>query len=496
MTHEQLINDLNVFPVPDGDTGTNSMLTAAAGLPNLDKAKDKTPLDVVLNQLVNDLAMGARGNSGVILAEYVRGLSQVSGTYLDSHLWHQALQRGAAQARQSVMQPREGTMLTLADAVAQTPVSEDLVQYVTDIASASRQALAATTDQLPELKAAGVVDSGALVLSLFHECIASEVTGAEMPELDVEHRHCDLSEVEYKGPTHEVMFTFDGDSAARESLREELLVIGDSVTVTGIQSPFRIHVHVDEPSEAVAEAMRHGRVSGLTIAQLISPREVSPARSGVAMVFACDAPGLRTLVEENGAHFMLSLPNAAPSTLDFIRAIRDCGTGNVALVICTVDSQASAALAAHQLKSENINVQVVSTPTVSIALGALAQFDQSDDLARLCAAFDKQITAMRWATIARAQRNVMTPLGMCHEGDVVGLINDAPREISSVASCEDMLASIVHELLDHGGELVTIVVGELGSHAAVELVRADHPGVDFASYVGGQMGTVYQVGVE
>ena len=274
--NEQLLNDLNVFPVPDGDTGTNTVLTVQAGLQVLDKGR--SDLSVVATALAKELGMGARGNSGVILAEYLNGFAERSEPTMSAPQWHVALQSAAALAGEAVSVPREGTMLTIAHVASQQLPTEDFANYAVSIATDVRNAVKDTTEQLAELAAAGVVDSGALALSYFHEAVANELSGREMPEIELAQRTCDVSALEYHGPSHEVMFLFEGDA---DSLREELAVIGESVTVTGRTSPYNVHVHVDHPGEALSEAMRHGRAFRISITQLIGSFDVKIGRAHV-----------------------------------------------------------------------------------------------------------------------------------------------------------------------------------------------------------------------
>ena len=243
-------------------------------------------------------------------------------------------------------------MLTVAQWAAAVPHDDDFADYVRAVSMAGRDCVMRTTEMMPELKAAGVVDSGAVVLSLFLDAVASEVLGEPMPPL--------------------AMYTFDSDRASCDSLREELAVIGDSVTVTGAQSPYRVHVHVDQPAEAVAEGLRHGRVSDIDITPLVAQRRPTAPSDldGIGVVFASSAPALRDQMPAGTVQYVATMDTAAPSTLEFIAAARACRTRHVVVLPSDVDSHASAALAVHELAAEGISAHLIGTRSIPESLAA------------------------------------------------------------------------------------------------------------------------------
>ena len=492
-TNEQLLNDLNVFPVPDGDTGTNTVLTLQAGLQVLDKGR--SDVSVVAGGLAKELGMGARGNSGVILAEYLHGFAERAEPTMSIHQWHAALESAAALAGEAVSVPREGTMLTIAQVAASHKPTENLVDYAVAVATEVRTAVKNTTEQLAELTAAGVVDSGALALSYFHEAVANELSGREMPELDLAQRTCDVTAIEYHGPSHEVMFLFEGDA---DSLREELAVIGESVTVTGRTSPYNVHVHVDHPGEALSEAMRHGRAYRISITQLIGTFDVDASSdlSGVAVVLAGEGVGLSRIVVDAGAKFVAKPPMSSPATSDFVRAIREANAEHVIVLPSDVDCHASVALAAHQVRTEGVTVHMIGTTNTPASLAALAVFDASADLSQTLNAMTQAAQSTRDGAVFVAVRSSMTAAGLCKAGDVIGVIERVPHEISDVASVDDMAVHVIESMLDRGGDLVTIIVGQGGNDLIGDRLAAEHPGIEFSILRGDQTSHPYLVGVE
>ena len=491
--NEQLLNDLNVFPVPDGDTGTNSVLTLQAGLHALDKGR--SDLSAVITGLAKELGMGARGNSGVILAEYLHGFAERAEPTMSAHQWHAALQSAATLAGEAVSVPREGTMLTIAQVAASHEPTENFAEYVVAIATDVRNAVKKTTEQLAELTAAGVVDSGALALSYFHEAVANELSGRELPELELAQRTCDVTAIEYRGPSHEVMFLFEGDA---DSLREELAVIGESVTVTGRTSPYNVHVHVDHPGEALSEAMRHGRAYRISITQLIGTFDVDTSTdlSGVAAVLAGEGTGLGRIVADTGAQFVAKPPMSSPATSDFVRAIREANAAHVIVLPSDVDCHASVALAAHQVRSDGITVHMIGTTNTLASLAALAVFDATAELSKSLKVMTEAAQSTRHGAVFVAVRSSMTAAGLCQAGDVIGVIERVPHEISNVASIDDMAVHVVEAMLDSGGDLVTVIVGQGGNDSIGDRLAADHPGIEFSILLGDQTSHPYLVGVE
>ncbi len=491
--NEQLLNDLNVFPVPDGDTGTNSVLTIQSGLGVLEKGR--SDLSVVSNALAREVGMGARGNSGVILAEYLHGFASRSEPTMSAHQWHEALVTAATMAGESVSVPRDGTMLSIARAAAEQIPGTDFAQYVSAIALAVREAVTRTTEQLPELTAAGVVDSGALALSYLHEAVANELAGLEIPDIELAQRTCDVTAIEYRGPSHEVMFLFDGDA---DSLRDELGVIGESVTITGRANPFNVHVHVDHPGEALSEAMRHGRAYRISITQLIGTSDVAAngELSGIGVVMAGEGRGLGRIVEAAGATFIPKPPMSALSTIDFVRAIRKTNCAHVIVLPSYLDCHASVALAAHQVRAEGITVHMIGTSNVPSSLASLAVCDATSDVAHALDAMTKAAQTTREGAVKVSTRSSMTAAGLYHEGDIIGLISNVPVEISTTASVHDMAAHVVDKMLDHGGDLVTVLVGKGGDDLIGDRLAAEYPGIEFNVLRADQTTHTYLIGVE
>jgi len=263
--NEQLLNDLNVYPVPDSDTGSNSLQTLKAGLASSNgKSGD-------LNELVLTIAAGASksamGNSGVILAQYLQGLAQgltPTANCLPKE-WQQALQQAATVARQSVLTPAEGTMLTVADAAARIQAQPDFKSYYEEIQSAVRAAVIETQNLLPELTAAEVVDAGALVIAYFHDSFALTL-GLTVSPLEVSARK--LFATSYSGPMFELMFSVVCSESFKAEIENEISTLGESISVSGVEPNFNFHIHTDEPHLVIDSCEDKVEITNIRISEL------------------------------------------------------------------------------------------------------------------------------------------------------------------------------------------------------------------------------------
>jgi uncharacterized protein len=286
---EQLINDLNVYPVPDSDTGTNSLVTLRAGVAKMSGqfaeeqigkeqfGKEQFGKEQSLKEVATELAVGATssalGNSGIILASYLNGLADGLSDQVDLVNWRLALTAAAKSAYESVLHPTQGTILTIADSVNNVQESNLTAQLISN-SQAARIALAKTPEQLEILKVAGVVDAGAVVLTLFHDAFAKIVSDANFEFIELDKPSC-VSAHEYFGPAHELMFSVRLDVAGKINLIETLENYGDSIAITTAESEsageklkHRVHVHCDNPDHIIAKAKLLGEVTDLVLINL------------------------------------------------------------------------------------------------------------------------------------------------------------------------------------------------------------------------------------
>jgi dihydroxyacetone kinase-like predicted kinase len=249
--HEQVINDLNVYPVPDSDTGTNSLLTIRAGLTA--QLSPEMGLGDAARQVGALASAGAMGNSGVILAQYLVGLASGLPDKATQQDWATALAVGAQAARTAVLSPEEGTMLTVAQAALVAAPSEDFENYLRQIQLEVRAALVSTQEMLPALKLAEVVDAGGIVITLLHDSFAQAI-GVVAGPLEILPRTGAIAK--YDGTKFEVMFSVTCNLETKASLEKILLTLGDSIARSGTDPDFTVHVHSNDPSAVIESCER------------------------------------------------------------------------------------------------------------------------------------------------------------------------------------------------------------------------------------------------
>ena len=261
--NEQLLNDLNVYPVPDSDTGSNSLQTLKAGLASC--AAQTEDLGELATSLATGAAKSAMGNSGVILAQYLHGLAQGLGQDANPMQWQCALGLAATLARQSVLTPADGTMLTVADAAAQIEAQSDFKKYYQEIQDAIRISVIETQNLLPELKAAEVVDAGALVISFFHDSVATSL-GLTINPLRVTPRK--QVALEYSGPAFELMFSVVCSKGVKSEIESQMSSLGESISISGVEPNFYFHVHTDEPQLVIESCEGKVEITNIRISEL------------------------------------------------------------------------------------------------------------------------------------------------------------------------------------------------------------------------------------
>jgi DAK2 domain fusion protein YloV len=502
------IDALNVYPVPDGDTGTNLVLTMQAVAESL-PADELADLEATMTAVARGALMGARGNSGVILSQILRGLSEVfcdlprvSGTELQ-----RALRRAADLGYAAVAEPVEGTVLTVAraaaDAAERCPTA-DLAAVATAAAAGAAEALARTPEQLEALARAGVVDAGGRGLVVLLESLALVVSGESVavgPAPAVVRTA--LEGVREGGSSaygYEVQYLLDADERAVDALRERLSGLGDSLLVAGGDELWNVHVHVNDVGAAIeagVEAGRPHRIQVTRFADQIAARPAGDRREPCLIVTTVTGAGLRRLFEEEGA-VVVGSPAARPSTQEIVEAIESC-TGDRGVVLPNdPDIHAVAAAAADLTRGEGRLVAVVPTRSPVQGLAALAVHDPErpfgDDVIAMTAAAG----ATRYGALTLAAREAQTTVGVCRAGDVLGLAGDDVTLIGT--DLFDVAVGLLDRMLIGGGELVTLVVGSgapagLGDRV-VDYLSAVRPTVEVVVYDGGQPHYPLLLGVE
>jgi uncharacterized protein len=514
------IDDLNVYPVPDGDTGTNLLLTMESALAAVQQSGADADLAGVTSAMARGALMGARGNSGVILSQMLRGLAE-GLAHAGGHPAHRlqaGLHRAAELAYQSVASPVEGTMLTVARESAEGAgalVSADLVTVVREASARAARSLAGTPDLLQQLKEAGVVDAGGRGWCVLLEALERVVTGQApahrmTAQLLVPRDRSGLAHAREQGSdayAYEVQYLLqDADDDAVELLKQVLSGLGDSLVVVGDPELWNVHVHVNDVGAAVEAGVEAGRPSRITVTRFAD--QVGEGADGLpvmnerpggrAVVAVAPGEGLAALFTGSGAVVVDGGPSSNPSTGELLDALRRAGASEVVLLPNDGNTLAVASAAAAQARDEGYSVAVVPTRSVLQGLAAVAVSDPGRSFADDVAAMAGAAGSTRWAEVTRAVRESATMAGICRPGDVLGLIEGDVVMIG--ADLEQVARELVDRMLDGGGELVTVVCGDDApegiSGRLVEHIEHTRPAVEVLTYEGGQPYYPLLLGVE
>ncbi|RST02515.1 DAK2 domain-containing protein [Streptomyces sp. WAC07149] len=527
------IDAINVYPVADADTGTNLYLTAEAADRALDESlagvTDPTAAPASLAEAVRAYAhgalIGARGNSGTILAQLLRGVADVLGAdpgdpadpagpadRAPGPLLARALTRAAEEAYRAVAHPVEGTMLTVAGAAARAGAAAGTAAATAaEVARAAydgaRAALAETPGQLAALGQAGVVDAGgcglvAVLGALWQalsgqEPAAEPVRGPAVPvPVALDPEPCGQ---EQGGPAYEVVYLLEASDEAVAGLRSGLDLLGDSLVVVGGDGLWNVHVHVDDPGAAVEAGVEAGRPHRIRITHFGDQRRRAAApRAQRAVVAVAQGEGLAALCGEAGATTVLVRPGEQPAAAELLDAVRRAHAREVVLLPGGPELRAAAAAAAEQARAEGVRVAVIPTRSAVQNLAALAVHDPDGSFDEDVVAMTAAAGATRYGELAVAERQSFTSAGICQAGDVLGLIDGDVAVIG--AGLPETAEAVLKRMLGSGGELVTLVLGpEVPDTLAARLeayVQHAHLAVDTVTYRGGRWSAPLLIGVE
>jgi DAK2 domain fusion protein YloV len=518
--HESAINSLNVYPVPDGDTGTNLRLTQQAVVDALLEAEARAGREAVdgdgafLARTVSRAAlMGARGNSGVILSQVLRALGEVYGRD-DSGAGPAAMLRGASnEADRVVVTPVEGTMLSVLRAAAEEAervAGSDAGAVLDRALEAARAALRKTPEQLPELAEAGVVDAGGKGIVVLLDALRSAVRD-EAPTEPVQTGPVGRAEPrsehpEVLGNAFEVQMLVEAADEDRVgSLRNELSRMGESLVVVGGGGLFNVHVHTGRPEDAVEAGRRAGAVRDASVVDLRDAVEGCLAgqargvrvaeRQASALVAVAEGRGIVAAFRSLGATVVPGGPGNDPPIGAIARAVEQAPSGAV-LVLPNHRNVAAAARGAVGATSKDVRVlEAVSIPA---GLAAAAAFNPGEPAGRNQRSMAEAAAAVRSGEVVRAERDANTPSERITRGDWLGMV--AGRAVSAGRSLPETALEVAAVVTGPQTELLTVVVGEDADPSdrdeVVEALRRTHPGVEVQAIDGGQPRYPFLIGAE
>ena len=518
------INRLNVFPVADADTGTNMLFTMRAAGARAESLRT-TDVAEVAAALAEGALQGARGNSGVILSQILRGLADVAGgaaeerdgvlADVDGPLLASALRHAVVLADASVGQAVPGTIVSVLAAAASAAEgaadsgaggAADVAAVVATAADAAVVALEKTTEQLDVLADAGVVDAGGRGLLVLLDAMTATLTGHTPHRATYERSGPDAPPTEVAAvapPQFEVMYLVDGcDQAGLDGLRVRLEQLGDSVTIaaSGTDGRYSVHVHTDDAGGAVEVGLGAGTPSRIQITALTGSgsRPSGGWTRDRAVLAVVDGDGASDLFEGEGAHVLRQDADAAISAKQLLRALIDAGAAQI--LVLPNGYVAAEELVAGCTAAIGWGIDVVPVPAGSMVQGlaALAVHDATRQ------AVDDGYTMARAAAGARsgsvrvATEKALTWAGACHPGDGLAISGDevliVARDVTAAG------AGLIDLLLGAGGELVTVLTGD-GVDPAVGAALRDHVhqhhlGAELVTYHTGHRGDALLIGVE
>ncbi|MBT3152925.1 DAK2 domain-containing protein [Streptomyces sp. CHD11] len=532
------IDAINVYPVADGDTGTNLYLTVesaaaaveavfegheAGGNPGPGPGPGPTLADAV-HAMAHGALIGARGNSGTILAQLLRGMAQVlagdeTAGRADGRGLRLALRQAADSARQAVAHPVEGTVLTVASAAADAAgaAEGDCGAVARAAHEGARAALAETPDRLAVLRRAGVVDAGGRGLVAVLAALVATFTGETPRDLHARvdagagpHRDAagcaDGAAVpESEGPAFEVIYLLEAGDTAVARLRERLDRLGDSLVVVGGDGLWNVHVHVDDAGAAVEAGVEAGRPYRIRITHFgagdvhtTGAGRAPGERAERAVVAVVPGEGLAELYTQAGATTVLARPGEPPASGELVEAVRRAHAREVVLLPNDAELRHTAAAAAEQVRAEGVRAALIPTRSAIQGIAALAVHEPGRRFDEDVVSMTSAAGATRYAEVTVAERQSWTMAGICQAGDILGLVDGDVAVIG-----QDVTATaeaVLDRMLAGGGELVTLVLGDDAPESvAAHLegrVRAGHLAVDTVVYHGGRQGAVLLIGVE
>ncbi len=536
-SHQESINRLNVYPVPDGDTGTNMGRTLDAVVAELSTA-DQT-MAATCQAISHGSLMGARGNSGVILSQILRGLSSTIVATADNGASASdiaaAFSTAAAAAYEAVLKPIEGTILTVVRESAEgateaSSTGASVADVLFEARRRGREALANTPELLPVLKDAGVVDAGGAGFLLLLDAFLHVVAGEELPQPDetsgpsaeqleaVAKRHHDDGTVDVSELRYEVMFLLDLDDARASEFKSAWGTIGDSIVVVGGDGLYNCHIHTNDIGAAIeAPLLLNGRPRNIRVTDLFeevaeehAAREAelgAPIQSRThttslppvtcAVVAVASGDGLAELFGQLGVHGVISGGQTSnPSTAELLAAVEHMNSRQVVIL----PNNKNIIPVAQQIDALTTKeVRVVPTCSMPEALAALVSYDPEASAESNARAMTSAAEAVATGEITQAVRDTNTDVGKVTEGDWIGLV----RGDGIVAIAGTMVGSatqLLETLIDDSRELLTIVTGEGSSASSTEHITAwvaeNRPDVAVEIHVGGQPLYPYLFGVE
>lgn len=504
------VDALNVFPVPDGDTGTNMSLTMNSAVKGISGLKS---VQEVVNAVSTGALMGARGNSGVILSQLFRGFAQGAGKKkaLSANDFAYALQKGVELAYKSVMKPVEGTILTVSKAVANGSVEKakttnDIKEVLLFSLQEGQKALANTPNQLPVLKQAGVVDAGGKgflmiieggLKALIGELAFNQVPVPEKPA--PETRMADLGDITFQYCTEVII---KGDNLPLEEIKAFLEDKGDSLLVVGTEQLIKIHVHTNHPGAVLECAVSYGTLHDIKIDNMKEQHRETLAFNDQADMVDCAVvavaagEGLAQIFTSLGAAKIISGGQTMnPSAEDLVKAINSVRAKQVVVL----PNNSNIVLTAQQAQSlANKPVGVVPTKSLPEGLAAMLAFEEGHPMEKNVAKMTKEFAHVKTGEVTFAVRESSYSGLEIKEGDILGLFNGEIKVLGQ--DINEVVQKLIGTMVGPSDELITLFFGNNVSNEEAERLSEklaeSFPDLEVETHYGGQPLYYYLISIE
>lgn len=524
---KEWINELNVFPVPDGDTGTNMTLTIMAAASEVSALSNPT-MKTLAKAISSGSLRGARGNSGVILSQLLRGFTKSIEHHeqVDAMAFARAFEKGVETAYKAVMKPKEGTILTVAKGVAVKALeiaeeSENLETFFADVIAEAEAVLLRTPEMLPVLKEAGVVDSGGqglleVLKGAFDGYLGKEIDmNFEKPAHAVMSKPMSAEESDIKfGYCTEFIIMLEKEFPEKEerAFKEYLLSIGDSLVVVADDEIVKVHVHTNAPGDAIQRALTYGQLSNMKIdnmrlehhERLIKDAEKVAAQQAkaepekeVGFISVSVGDGMGEIFRELGADYLIEGGQTMnPSTEDVLQAISHVNAKNIFIF----PNNKNIILAANQARdlTEDKNIIVIPTKTIPQGITALISYVPDKTVEQNTEEMLEAMTHVKTGQVTYAVRDTKIDDKEIRQGDIMGI---GDKGILAVGQgIEDITVETLKEMVDEDTEIISIYYGadvtEEDAEQLCERLEELYPDFDVEINQGGQPIYYYVVSVE
>lgn len=518
--HKDLVDKLNVFPVPDGDTGTNMSLTISYAIKELSKVENDDITDIG-KALSKGSLMGARGNSGVILSQIIRGIAKsIEGKEnLNVVDLANALKNGSDTAYKAVIKPIEGTILTVVResgeyAVKVAKPNMDMIEFLELVAKKANESLNKTPELLKALKEAGVVDSGGKGLVLIYEGMLSSLKGSNIEsveggtssnvEVNVE-QNISSEDIKFQYCTE---FILESDKIDDLAVREMYMKFGDSLAVVGDEGVIKVHVHTNDPGLAIQEALKYGQLLTIKIENMklqhenkvlnetAQTKDIPVEEKEYGFIATSMGEGLAQIFKDFGVdHIIEGGQTMNPSTEDFMKAIENLHAKNIIIL----PNNSNIIMAANQAKElSDKNIIVIPTKNVAQAFATLVTFDADVDVSDNEANMMEALSSVKSGQVTYAVRDTVINDVEVKEGNIIGIAEG--KLLSAGDKVDEITIELIEKLVDEDSAIITLFYGEDTSEEEAEALRdlleEKFEDIDVELHYGGQPLYYYLISVE